>query len=405
MKQELKVSFYLKKSETKDDGKCTVMARISVGKSEAKFSTKMTTPVSLWASGRATGKSSAAVTINRELDGIRASALSYYRELSDIRTKVTAEHVKTLLLGMAHGQQTLLAYFHEHNRSLNERVGVNRKSGTAATYRYALNLLTEFLKAKYKLSDIPFAALDRSFIDKYDLYLRTERGLGQGTIVLLIIRLNTIITNAIAEGIITGNPFAGYKAQRPKPVQKYLTRKELDKLMSTPMISPNHYLIRDLFLFSCYTGIPYGDMCKLTDEDISLAPDGTLWIKTYREKTGIDYELPLLEIPLQILDRYKGIADKERLLPMFSNSALNRQLKEIAHTCGIERRLHFHMGRHTYASEITLSQGVPIETVSRMLGHREIKTTQIYANITPDKIDEDMKALDNRITGRFQFAI
>ncbi len=296
----------------------------------------MTTPVSLWSSGRATGKKHCRRNHSTgQLDGIRASALSYYRELSSIRTKVTAEDVKTLLLGMAHGQQTLLAYFREHNMNFNERVGVNRKSGTAATYRYALNQLTEFLKVKYKLSDITFAALDRSFIDKYDLYLRTERGLGQGTIVMLTIRLNTIMTNAIAEGIITGNPFAGHKAQRPKPVQKYLTRKELYKLMSTPMTSPNHYLIRDLFLFSCYTGIPYGDMCKLTDEDISPAPDGALWIKTCREKTGIDYELPLLEIPLQILDRYKGIADKGRLLPMFSNSALNRQLKEIASTCGI----------------------------------------------------------------------
>lgn len=406
MKQEVKVSFYLKKNEAKEDGKCTVMARLSIGKSsEAKFSAKMKVPVSLWACGRAAGKSREAVEINRQLDDIRASALSHYRELYSVKEKVTAEQVKNLVLGMASGQKTLLSYFREHNKTFDERVGVNRKRGTATSYRYALNRLTGFLKAKYNLSDISFSALDRSFIDKFDLYLRTECGLGQGTIVLLTTRLATIITNAIAEGVISTNPFAGYVAKRPKPVQKYLTRDELDKLMTTPLTSAKHYLIRDLFLFSCYTGIPYCDMCKLTDKDMAVAEDGTMWIKTCREKTGIDYELPLLELPLQILDRYRGTADEGRLLPMYSNSELNRELKSVAATCGIHRRLTFHMGRHTYASEITLSQGVPIETVSRMLGHKEIKTTQIYAKITDDKIDEDMKALDKHIAGKFRFAI
>jgi integrase len=175
--------------------------------------------------------------------------------------------------------------------------------------------------------------------------------------------------------------------------------------MTTPLKSPRHYLIRDLFLFGCYTGISYGDMCVLTEDNLSTAEDGTVWIKSSRNKTGNPFEVPLLDVPLQILERYRNMTPDGRLLPMYSNSHLNTGLKEVAHACGIRRDVNFHAGRHTYASEITLSQGIPIETVSRMLGHSEIKTTQIYAKITDDKIDEDMRGLEQRIAGKFKFAI
>jgi len=347
MKREVKVSFYLKKSETKQDGKCPVMARLSVGNlSVITFSAKVTVPISLWASGRAAGKSLAAIEINRQLDEIRASALSHYQELSSIKESVTAEEVKSLLLGMASGQETLLSYFRAHNENYDKRIGVNRKKSSANSYRLSLSHLTGFLKAKYKLSDIPFTALDRSFIEKFDLYLRTECGLSPGTILLLTSRLCTITSHAIAEGMINCNPFMGYEPKRPARQQKYLTREELNKLMTTPLINPKHYLIRDLFLFSCHTGISYIDMCKLTDSDISVE-EGTVWIKTHREKNGNKYEIPLLELPLNILERYKGVASMGRLLPMYDNAEINRQLKQIATTCGIDRRLTFHVARHS----------------------------------------------------------
>jgi hypothetical protein len=310
MTKEVKVSFYLKRNETKKDGKSPVMTRLSIGKtSETIFSAKMTVPADLWASGRATVKSHTANEINRQLDEIRASALSYYRELSSIRDGVTADDVKSLLLGMASGQETLLSYFRTHNENFDMRIGVNRKEGSEKGYWQALNHLTTFLKEKYRLSDIPFAALDRSFVDKFDLYLKIDRRLAPGTIVLLTTRLGTIIGDAITEGIITKNPFAGYEPERPERYQKYLTRKELNKLMTTPLNTPKQYLIRDLFLFSCYTGIPYCDMCKLSNEDVSVAEDDVVWIKTFREKTGIDYEIPLLSIS----ELLKNICETEKL--------------------------------------------------------------------------------------------
>ena len=402
----VKVSFYLKKSEADADGNCPVMAKLNVGKySEAAFSVKMKVPQSRWTSGRATGKSVAAKEINNRLDEIRAMALGIYMEQSAVRDGVTADEVKGILLGMASEQETLLSYFRQFIGNFEKRVGINRTEGSLKAYRNAYNHIAEFLQVQYRLSDIPFSALDRSFIDKYDLYLRTERNLAPGTIINLTVQLKTVVGEAIADGIITASPFLGYEPVRPKAVQKYLTAEELHRIMTTPLHRQTLYHTRDMFLFSCYTGIPYGDMRLLTKENLSLAEDGTWWIKSARQKTKVEFEIPLLDLPLQILNKYRDTVPDGRLLPMYCNSMLNLYLKEIARICNIDRPLVFHAGRHTYATEITLSHGVPLETVSKMLGHSRIETTQIYAKVTDDKIDADTRVLNRKISERFSVVI
>lgn len=427
MKQEeVKVSFYLKKNvfgkpraeansfalcrgekrctkvnESGAAGHCPVMARLAVGGSTCVFGTKLTAPWSLWTSGRMKGKSAAAIGINRRLDELRASAIGICRELSAARERVTAEEVKCRLLGMASGQEALLGYFRRFIERFEKHVGVDRSAKSAACYKNTFKHLSRFLSAKFNLTDLPFGALDRSFIDKFDLYLRSEQRLAPSTIVLLMSRLKTVIGKAIASGIVTSDPFAEYEPQRPRRQQRYLTREELHRLMTTPLPTSNLYHIRDLFLFSCYTGISYGDLCRLTDANLETAEDGTVWIKATREKTNVEFEIPLLDLPLRILDKYDGLAPEGKLLPMYCNSAINRSLKAIAALCGIDRKLTFHMARHTYATEITLSHGVPIETVSRMLGHSRIDTTQIYAEVTDGKIETDTRQLNGHIAERF----
>ena len=219
---DVRVSFYLKKSETNADGCCPVMARLTVGNhSEAAFSAKMSVPVSSWASGRATGKSAATREINRQLDELRASALAIYKEQSAIREDVTAEEVRDLLLGKASGQTTLLNYFQTFIEHFEKRVGVNREKDTLRSYRYARNCISAFLQTQYKLSDIPFTALDRSFIDRYDLYLRTERRIAPGTIVLLTSKLNMMfqlitIDNNTAGGYHHGRPVRRVRTETPR---------------------------------------------------------------------------------------------------------------------------------------------------------------------------------------------
>ncbi len=403
--EDVKVMFYLKRNETNTEGRCPVMGRLTIGRSESVFSAKMLAPCSRWVSGRAKGKSTESVEINRRLDELRASAISIYREQSAVRERVTAEEVKCLLLGMAFGQETLLDYFRSFIEHFEQRVGVNRTIKSARTYRCVCGLIERFLSERLRLSDIPFSALDRSFIDKFDLYLRTERKLAPNTIVLYRSRLHTVINNAIAAGIITADPFAGYEPLRSERKRRYLTREELQRLMTTPLSTPRLYLVRDLFLFSCYTGISYGDLCRLTAANLETAEDGTVWIKATREKTNVEFDIPLLNLPRHIINKYRDIMPDGRFLPMYGNSELNKGLKLLAAVCGIDRKLTFHMARHTYATEITLSHGVPMETVSRMLGHSRVDTTQIYAQVTDNKIDADTQSLDKRIAERFTIAI
>lgn len=400
----VKVSFYLKKSESDADGYCPVMARLNIGKySESAFSMKLRVPQKMWAAGRATGKSVAAKEINNRLDEIRARALGIYAELSAVRDGVSAENVKHRLLGMASEQETLLGYFVKFIGNFEKRVGINRTAKSLGGYRNAYRHLERFIRSQYKVSDVPFSTLDLSFIEKYDLHLRTECHLAPGTVINLTVRLKTVVGEAIADGIITAYPFFGYEPVHPKPEQKYLTDEELHRIMTTPLHNPSLYHVRDMFLFSCYTGIPYGDMRLLTTDNLSLADDGTWWIRSSREKTGVEFEIPLLELPLRIIEKYRDTAPDGRLLPMYANSTMNFYLKRIAVICGIDRRLVFHMARHNFGTHITLSLGVPIETVARMMGHLRIETTQIYAKVTDKKVEEDMKKLKDSSVNRETF--
>ncbi|KKB54281.1 MULTISPECIES: site-specific integrase [Bacteroidales] len=404
MKTDLKVHFYLRKTDEKKNGECPVIGKITIGKDVVQFSAKLTAKASLWdiVSGRVTGKSKHATEINATLDKINVAINTSYRKLQEIKNTITASEVKNTFQGIASGQETLISYFARHNEDFKKRVGVNRELSTQVQYENSLNHLKRFMSLKCKLSDIPFTQLDFSFIEKYDFYLRVELKLKPNTILGIIRHLRKMIKLATGEGIITRDPFDGYSPERPKAEQKYLTREELNKIMVTPLDHPCRYLTRDMFLFSVFTGLAYRDICNLTEKNIVRASDGVLWIETTRQKTGTPCEIPLMEIPLQILNKYKGLAPDGKLLPMQSCGRLNKNLKVVARLCGLKRKLIFHAGRHTYASEICLSQGVPIETVSRMLGHRDLRSTQIYAKISNNKISEDTDKLEERIKDKFR---
>lgn len=404
MKTDLKVHFYLRKTSEKKNGECPVVGKITIGKDVAQFSAKITAKVSLWdvVSGRATGKTKHATEVNATLDKINVAINTSYRKLQKEKTTITANDVKNAFQGIASQQETLINYFERHNEDFKKRVGVNRELSTCVQYENSLQHLKRFMSLKHKLSDIPFTQLDFSFIETYDFYLRVELKKKPNTILGIMRHLRKMIKLAIGEGIITHDPFEGYSPERPKAEQKYLTREELNKIITTPLDHPCRYLTRDMFLFSVFTGLAYRDIRNLTAKNIVKASDGVLWIETTRQKTGTPCEIPLMEIPLQIIEKYKGLAPDGKLLPILSCGRLNKNLKVIAQLCGIKHKLIFHAGRHTYASEICLSQGVPIETVSRMLGHRDLRSTQIYAKISNNKISEDTDKLEKQIKNKFR---
>ena len=401
--KELKVTFYLKKNETRADGTVPVLGRIRIGSSMVQFSAKVNVTEKLWdvKSGRAKGKSKAATNVNAELDNLCVAIHSAYKELQLKSDNVLALDVKNAFQGIATEQDTLVKHYEYLNEKFYKNVGVNRSVDTYKRYCVALNHLKKFLHKKYKVRDMAFQALNSTFVKSFDLYLRADLGFSNHTIINIMARLHLVIKSAMDNGLIRQDPFIDYEYISQPLVARCLSEEEFNLILKTPLPKDNMNLVRDVFIFSCMTGLAFSDLRNLTPEHLKQAEDGVWWIHTARKKTGTPCHIPLMELPLQLIKKYKGISDKGRLFPMLSCSKTNINLKKIAKICGIERCLTFHQARHTYASLITLSQGVPIDTVRELLGHRDWRSTRIYAHLTQEKIGDDMVNLQSKIEGKF----
>lgn len=406
MSEELKVSFYLRHKEVKKDGTVPIMGRISIGKQMAQFSAKLSVPISLWdiKAARALGKSKVATELNRTLDKIVVSIHASHEGLIERKGSATPKEVTIAFQGMASGQESLLGYCDKFHKMMLQRVGINLKAKSCDQYRIAFNYLREFLKAKYNLKDISFGALDYSFIEKFDHYLRIERKFKPNSVVGIIRRIKLMIKRAITDDVIVFDPFVSFRSEGEESKPKTLTRQELEQIMTTPLDIPSRYLVRDLFLFSAFTGISFSDIRNLKYSDLTTNDDGTVWIHSKRMKTGVEFHVPLLALPIKLIDKYRGTTEGEHLFRMLSNTKTNFHLKKTAQMCGIDKCLCFHSARHCYASVVTLSQGIPMETVSRMLGHSTIKSTRIYAQISYEKVDGDMRLLAKKIKGKYHLA-
>ena len=406
MKEELKVLFYLKKNQTKANGLCPVMGRISIGRTMAQFSAKLEADVSRWnaKAGRMDGKRHHALDVNRKIDKINLSINRHYKELVQNKGRVTAEEVKNAFQGIASVQETLLKMFAEHNETYRKRVGIDREETTYKKYCNAYRHLSEFLLKKYRVRDMSFKQLNFAFIEAYDFHLRIELKMKPNTVLRNIVPLRKIIRIAVNKGYIPADPFAEYKPVRGKSVHRYLTNDELKKIMSTNFHSYFRNLTRDMFIFSAFTGMAYADMKKLTVKELVTTDDGNRWIVSARKKTGTVSRIRLLDVAVRIIEKYEKERTGDKVFPMPKYTTADVNLKRIAEICGIARSVSFHQARHSFASSVCLSQGVPIETVSRMLGHKDIHTTQIYATVSTQKIASDMKSLSQRIAGKFSLA-
>ena len=403
---ELKVTFYLKKNEERADGTVPVLGRIRIGKSMVQFSTKVYVVPNLWdvKSGRAVGKSKPATATNKELGRISLDIHSAYKDLLTKKENVSAVDVKNTFQGISSEQETLVSYYGKFNENFFKKVAINRKLETYKRYCVALNHLKDFLRIRYNVKDMPFQSLTPSFVSSYDLYLRADLKMSHNTIVNIVANLRSVIKSALNDGLLRQDPFIGYTFEYSQTVPRFLSEKELKLMMRTPLPKSNLNLVRDVFLFSVFTGISFSDIRNLTEKNLAQAEDGTWWIHSARQKTGTPFHVPLLELPLELIEKYRGITKNGRLFPMLSCSKTNINLKKIAAICGINRWVTFHVARHTYASVITLSQGVPLDTVRELMGHRDWRATRIYAHLTYDKVNEDMGRLQKRITDKFKLA-
>lgn len=399
MRSTFKVLFYVKKGSEKPNGNLPLMCRITVDGEIKQFSCKMDVPLRLWdvKNNRASGKSVEAQRINRAVDKIRVEINRRYHELMQTGGYVTAAKLKDAYLGIGVKQETLLKLFDRHNAKFAKKVEHSRAKGTFQRYITVCKHLHEFIPYTYKREDIPLKELNLTFINDFEYFLRTEKRCRTNTVWGYMIVLKHIVAIARNDGRLPFNPFAGY-INSPESVDRgYLTKSEIQTLMDAPMKNAYHELVRDMFVFSVFTGLAYSDVKNLTTDNLQTFFDGNLWIITRRKKTNTESNIRLLDVPRKIIEKYRGLARDNKVFPMPSNTTCNKILKEIGRQCGFKTRLSTHVARHTNATTVLLSNGVPIETVSRLLGHTNIKTTQIYAKITSQKISQDMEALSHKL--------
>ncbi|MDR3652361.1 MAG: site-specific integrase [Paludibacter sp.] len=401
MKSTFKVLFYVKRNATRKDGKMPIVARITVDGHIAQFNTKLEIKPNNWSvkMGRAIGQSYENKQFNGMLNEIKASLYKIYHEIQQKDNYVTAEKVKNDFLGVSEYHETLINLFQKHNEDVFKLIGISKSPGTYQKYKVTLKHLQNFLLLKYKLTDISLKEIKHMFLCDFEIYLLTTAGCNANTTAKFMQFLKRIILIARNNGLIIHDPFANYKIKLTKVDRGYLTQEDIEKILQKKFSTKRLELVRDIFIFSCFTGLAYIDVYNLTEKNIRTSFDGNLWVMAKRQKTNIQSNILLLNVPKMILDKYKGKSPNNKLLPILSNQKMNAYLKEIGDLCEIDKELTFHIARHTFATTITLAKGVPIETVSKMLGHTNIRTTQIYARITDSKISNDMQALAGKLEG------
>ena len=398
MKTKVSILFYAKRAKASVNGLVPIYTRITINGKRIELSSNRFVEMSKWSTeaGKMKGNSEEARSINSHLDMLRIQIIDMQMELVHKKIPVTAETLKNKILGVDERARMLIPIFQDHNNKIKELVGKEYAPGTLERYKTSLSHTIEFLQWKYKVSDIEINKIDHAFVTDYEFWLRSVRNCANNTAVKYIKNFNKIIKICLANDWLDKNPFANYKSKVKEVERVYLSEEEIQNIIEKDFKTERLSLVRDIFLFSCFTGLAYIDVKNLTKSHISIGIDGEKWIFTHRQKTESASKIPILPLTQMIIDKYEDnpqSVNQEKLLPILSNQKMNAYLKEIATVCNIEKELTFHIARHTFATTVTLTNGVPIESVSKMLGHKNLRTTQHYAKVLDKKVSEDMKIL------------
>lgn len=397
------ILFFIRDSRVKKDGTASIEVVLTVNGERCSFSTGKKVKVSNWdkAKQQVRGKDEEAKSLNSFITALKAQLYQKEAELLDKGFIITAELLRDAYFGKVETlkEKSLLEILKEHNAERKAMVGKTVAPATYWVFEYTGRLLKEFIKSKYGREDLYLREINLGFIQGLHSFLLGEKKMGQNSSTKHLKFLKKLLNLAVSNSYISYNPVNAYKVEREPVEIDYLDEEELRKVINFDTPIPRFERAKDMFLFGCFTGLSYIDIKTLSSEHFEKDGTGRIWIKKRRVKTGVLSRIPLLPIAKLILDKYKG---GDKLLPIQDPADVNKYLKDIAILCNIKKRITFHAGRHTYASEICLSQGVPIETVSRMLGHRDLRSTQIYAKISNDKISEDTDKLEERIKDKFR---
>jgi integrase len=397
--------FVARKVKSRED-ESLVYVRLTLNQERKEFGLRIRIKSSEWDSKaqRLKGKSQTIKTINDQLELI---ANKYNRIFSEIKFNKGVVHLDEIIArfdgtDISTKQHTLLEIFEKHNKRAFELIGKNYAKATYQRFHTTKAHVEEFLKSKKK-KDIALTDLNKGFLIDMEHYFKSKKDCNHNTTVKYIRIVMMIARLGIDYGWISKDPFFGYKQSLQEVKRGHLLEDELERLENTDIPNKRIEVIRDMFVFCCYTGLAYADVSKLKPSNIITYPDGSLWINTSRTKTDVDSNIPLLPKAVEIIEKYKDHPEtdvKGTVLPLRSNVKFNAYLKEVADLCGIEKNLTTHLARHTFATTVTLNNDVPLESVSKMLGHKNVKTTQIYAKVLDKKVGADMKILQEKLYGK-----
>ncbi|PZD76816.1 site-specific integrase [Mesonia sp. K7] len=378
-----------------------IYARITVNGKRTNFSLNRKINPNYWDSSKSRAKKNTPKSekLNRYLAQVEEQIFEAYEELKQNDAFISAQTIKARYFGDDQINKTLLDLVTYHNESMQGIL----KPGTLKNYKTTKLYIKQFLKAKFNIDDISLKQLSYSFVIEFEHFLKKNPNLNNNGLMKHMERLKKLCHFGYKLEWIDKNPSKSYQLRFEKTQRQMLTKEELEILTTSVLDKQTHQIARDIYVFACYTGLAYGDVYNLTNNNIVIGIDGEKWISTQREKTSTKVMVPLLDRAKSIIKKYKDyprLEDTQKLLPVYSNQKMNKYIKEVTAILKINKHLTFHTARHTFATTVTLSNGVPIETVSKLLGHNKISTTQIYAKVIETKISEDMSILKQKLCSR-----
>ena len=395
---KLNILFILNKKKANAKGLCALMCRLTYNKARKTFSTGQFINPNNWNSKQQLVKPPEPDNdyINNQLSLIKTKINRAFLMLQVKEEKFNVEDIYSTYKGKKRTKEyNAVEFFNSYLEKLKKLIGIDIQLKTWKKFEHVRNDIKSFIKWQYKKNDYPLKDLKLQFLVDLEYYFKTERLLGQATINKAIQRFKKPISIAVAEGYLNKDPFIMHKFKRVIKEVVFLSPEELEIFEKATFTQPKLQLVKDLFIFCCYTGLAYNELSRLERKHIRKGFDDMFWISMKREKTSKDFSIPLLPQAEVLINKYQS---KEALIfPKISNQKYNSYLKEIGAIIGIEKKLTTHIARKTFASTVLLYNDVPMEIVSELLGHSSMKITQdSYGKVVQKKISLEMQRLKRR---------
>ncbi len=403
MKAKITLHFYTRSKKANTTGKLPIYVRLTVNGERLEFSSKKFIDKAKWSPelAKMKGSTEEARSINSYLDMMRSKVLSTEMDLLHKEEEISIENFQAILLGTNRTDRMLIPIFQDHNNKMKELLGKKYAHGTLQRFQVTLNHIENFLFWKYQVTDIRIDKIDHAMIMELEFYLRSVKNCANNTAVKYIRNFRKIINICLNNDWLDKDPFSKYDGKVYEIDKEFLTEEEIQKIYGKRFVNTRLEQVRDIFIFCCFTGLAYIDVQQLRKDHLGIGIDGQKWIFKNRQKTDVRSKIPLLPIAEELVQKYAEhpkCVNEDRILPVLSNQKMNSYLKEIGDVCGIQKEITFHMARHSFATSITLTNGVPIESVSKMLGHKSLRTTQHYAKVLDKRVSDDMANLKQKFS-------